>query len=162
MKKISLLLTIIIATSFSVFSQNNMKVSLAEWSLHRTLNNGAITNLDFPGVAKTRYNIDAVEYVSSFFKDKAEDKLYLKKLKAECRKYGVKSLLIMIDGEGNLADTSYAVRTKTVENHQKWVKAAKFLGCHSIRVNVRGEGSMDEVKKAAIDGLSRLCDFAKP
>ena len=119
-----------------------------------------MTNLDFPKIAKTKYNLDGVEYVSIFFKDKAEDTEYLTKLKAECTKYGVKSLLIMIDDEGNLADTSLTVRQKAVENHYKWVKAAQFLGCHSIRVNARGEGTMEQVQAAAIDGLSKLSDYA--
>jgi Xylose isomerase-like TIM barrel. len=66
----------------------------------------------------------------------------------------------MVDDEGNLADTSAAVRQKAVENHYKWVKAAQFLGCHSIRVNARGVGTMDQVQRAAIDGLSKLSDYA--
>lgn len=147
----------------SSFAQKQVfKVSLAEWSLNRSLFKGTISNLEFPGIAKTKYGVDAVEYVSTFFKDKAEDTEYLTKLKDECTKYGVRSLLIMIDGEGNLADTSLIVRTKAIENHYKWVKAAKFLGCHSIRVNVRGSGTTDQVKAAAIDGLSKLSDFAAP
>jgi sugar phosphate isomerase/epimerase len=124
------------------------------------LGKGEMTNLDFPKIAKTVYNLDAVEYVSTFFKGKAEDTEYLKSLKDTCTKYGVKSLLIMVDGEGNLADTSAAVRQKAVENHYKWVKAAQFLGCHSIRVNARGVGTMNQVQRAAIDGLSKLSDYA--
>ena len=146
----------------NVSGQNKLKVSLAEWSLHNTLNEGKMTNLDFPRISKTLYNIDAVEYVNSFFIDKAEDMTYLANLNAECKKYGVKSLLIMIDGEGALADTSAIVRTKTIQNHYKWVKAAQFLGCHSIRVNVYGQGTMEQVKTAAVDGLTRLCDFSLP
>ena len=42
----------------------------------------------------------------------------------------------MIDGEGYLAETDDAKRTQAVENHYKWVEAAKYLGCHSIRVNI--------------------------
>ena len=118
------------------------------------LGKGVMTNLDFPGIAKRKYNLDAVEYVSSFFKGKAEDNQYLTSLKDSCTKYGVKSLLIMVDGEGNLADTSAAARQKAVENHYKWVKAAKFLGCHSIRVNAAGRGTMGQMQAAAIDGLA--------
>ncbi len=147
--------------SFNSFAQNEVfKISLAEWSLHRELGKGTITNLDFPKIAKETYGLDAVEYVSIFFKGKAEDTEYLTSLKNECTKYGVKSLLIMVDGEGNLADTSLATRTKAVENHYKWVKAAKFLGCHSIRVNAAGKGTMDQMKAAAIDGLSKLSEYA--
>lgn len=136
------------------------KISLAEWSLNRSIRKGLLTNMDFPRVAKETYGLDAVEYVSTFFRDKAEDTEYLTQLKNQCEKYGVKSLLIMVDGEGNLADTSYANRTKAVENHYKWVKAAKFLGCHSIRVNANGRGTMGQMQAAAIDGLGRLSAYA--
>src|SRR5690606_15942985 len=74
--------------------------------------------------------------------------------------YGVKNVLLMIDGEGELGSTVEQERLKAVENHYKWVEAAKFLGCHSIRVNAAGEGTPDEVKAAAIDGLGRLSEFA--
>jgi sugar phosphate isomerase/epimerase len=136
------------------------KISLVEWSLNRSIRKGLMTNMDFPRITKETYGLDAVEYVSTFFRDKAEDTQYLTQLKNECDKYGVKSLLIMVDGEGNLADTSMAARTKAIENHYKWVKAAKFLGCHSIRVNAAGRGTMGQMQAAAIDGLSRLSAYA--
>jgi len=46
-----------------------------------------------------------------------------------------------------------------VENHYKWAEAAKFLGCHSIRVNARSEGSWDNQIELAADGLRRLTEF---
>jgi len=163
MKTKALIITILLAgfLSSNLLAQNErFKISLAEWSLHRALWGKKTTNLDFPGITKTEYGLDAVEYVSTFFMGKGEDTEYLTQLKDSCEKYGVKSLLIMVDGEGNLADTSLAARTKAVENHHKWVKAAKFLGCHSIRVNAAGRGTMGQTQAAAIDGLSRLCDYA--
>jgi sugar phosphate isomerase/epimerase len=163
MKIKSYLFVILFAGLINVnsFGQNEKyKISLAEWSLHRTLGKGTITNLDFPRITKKTYGLDAVEYVSIYFKGKGEDNVYLTSLKDSCTKYGVKSLLIMVDGEGNLADTSLAVRTKAIENHYKWVKAAKFLGCHSIRVNAAGKGTMGQMQAAAIDALSRLADYA--
>jgi sugar phosphate isomerase/epimerase len=163
MKNKSLLAVIMLAALAAIATTSqaqNYKISLAEWSLHRGLSNKTITNMDFPRIAKETYGLDAVEYVSTFFRDKAEDMDYLTKLKNECDKYGVKSLLIMVDGEGNLADTSAAARTKAIENHYKWVKAAKFLGCHSIRVNAGGRGTMGQMQAAAIDALSRLSAYA--
>jgi sugar phosphate isomerase/epimerase len=163
MKKRSLLIALLLAaiTSINCFAQEQVyKISLAEWSLNRSLGKGTITNMDFPRIAKETYGLDAVEYVSTFFKGKGEDTEYLTKLKNECEKYGVKNLLIMVDGEGNLADTSLAARTKAIENHYKWVKAAKFLGCHSIRVNAAGKGTMGQMQAAAIDGLSKLSAYA--
>ena len=148
-------------TFLSSFGQEQrFKISLAEWSFHSALWKGEMTNLDFPVIAKTKYNLDAVEYVSTFFKGKGEDTEYLTKLRDICKANGVKSLLIMVDGEGNLADTSLAVRQKAVENHYKWVKAAQFLGCHSIRVNAAGKGTMGQMQLAAIDGLTKLADYA--
>jgi sugar phosphate isomerase/epimerase len=147
-------------SGFNSFGQTpRFKISLAEWSFHVALEKGEMTNLDFPKTAKS-YGLDAVEYVSTFFNGKGEDNEYLTKLKAECTKNGVKSLLIMVDDEGDLGDTSAVARQKAIENHYKWVKAAKFLGCHSIRVNARGKGTMEQVQTAAIDGLSKLSDYA--
>jgi sugar phosphate isomerase/epimerase len=100
--------------------------------------------------------------VSAFFKDKAEDMQYLTNLKDSCTKYGVKSLLIMIDSEGNLADSSAEMRHKAVENHYRWVKAAQFLGCHTIRVNAAGRGTMGQMQAAAIESLTKLADYAAP
>jgi sugar phosphate isomerase/epimerase len=163
MKTRSLLSVILFAAliNVSLIAQEQVyKISLAEWSLNRTLRKGTITNMDFPRIAKETYGLDAVEYVSTFFRDKAEDTEYLTKLKSECDKYGVKSLIIMVDGEGNLADTSLAARTKAVENHYKWVRAAKFLGCHSIRVNAGGRGTMGQMQAAAIESLGRLSGYA--
>src|SRR5262249_32741833 len=116
------------------------KISLAEWSLHKTLFGGKLDNLDFPKTAKEEFGIEAVEYVNQFFKAKAKDQAYLAELKKRGDDLGVKHVLIMIDGEGNLGDPDEAKRKTAVENHYKWVEAAKFLGCHSIRVNAASEG----------------------
>ncbi len=134
-------------------------ISLAQWSLHRTLFAKEITNLDFPRVARQTYGIDGIEYVNSFWKDKAKDEGYLKDLRDRCNSEGVKSILIMCDGEGALGDPDNAKRTTAVENHYKWVDAAKYLGCHSIRVNAQSSGTWSEQMKLAADGLHRLCEF---
>lgn len=135
-------------------------ISLAEWSLHKELFAKKITNLDFPELAKKEFGISIVEYVNQFFKDKAEDKTYLAELLKRAKDNGVKNNLIMIDGEGGLGDTDTAARNKAVENHYKWVEAAKFLGCKTIRVNAFGRGSNEDVAKAAIEGLGKLGEFA--
>lgn len=137
------------------------KISLAEWSLHKSLFAKQMTNLDFPVTAKNDFGIDAIEYVNQFFKDKATDKTYLLELKNRCNTEGVKSLLIMCDGEGELGHPENEKRKTAVENHFKWVEAAKFLGCHSIRVNAGGSGSREELAKTATDGLHQLSAFAK-
>ncbi len=135
-------------------------ISLAQWSLNRALFAGKLTNMEFPEYTVKQFDIHAVEYVNQFFKDKANDREYLGELLQRTNDLGVQNVLIMVDGEGNLGASDDAERQTAVENHYKWVEASKFLGCHAIRVNAAGEGSPEEVKAAAIDGLSRLSEFA--
>jgi sugar phosphate isomerase/epimerase len=136
------------------------EISLAEWSLHRTIFSGKMTNLDFPRVAKQDFGIDAIEYVNQFFKDKANDKSYLRDLNDRCKSEGVRSVLIMCDGEGATGDPDQAARMKAVENHYKWVDAARFLGCHSIRVNAYSKGTPEEQARLCADGLAKLGEYA--
>jgi L-ribulose-5-phosphate 3-epimerase len=134
-------------------------ISLAQWSLNRRLFAGDLDPLDFPLFAKSNFGIMAVEYVNQFFMDKAEDRRWLTELKQRCDDEGVRSVLIMCDREGNLGDPDAAARTKAVENHFKWVEAAQFLGCHSIRVNAGSAGTWEEQRAHATDGLRRLSEF---
>lgn len=138
------------------------RISLAQWSLHRTIFDKKLDNLDFAKVAKTEFGIEGVEYVNQFFKDKAKDESYLAEMKKRAADHGVTSLLIMVDGEGNLGDPNGDKRKQTVENHKKWVDAAKFLGCHSVRVNAGSSGTYEEQQKLAADGLRMLSEYAKP
>lgn len=145
-----------------VFSQEkaaaSFKISLAQWTINRELKSGKIDNLDFAKVAHD-HEIYAVEYVNQFFMNKAKDESYLAEMKARAEDNGVKSLLIMCDREGNIGNPDAAKRKQTVDNHRKWIDAAKFLGCHSIRVNAASAGSWDEQVKLAADGLAQLTEF---
>jgi L-ribulose-5-phosphate 3-epimerase len=138
------------------------RISLAQWSLHRELQSKALDHLDFAKVARQVYGIEAVEYVNTFFKDKAGDAAYLAEMNRRARDLGVYQHLIMCDGEGRLGDPDPAARTQAVENHYKWVAAARTLGCATIRVNAASEGTFDEQMSRAADGLRRLCEFADP
>jgi len=136
-------------------------ISLAQWSLNRQFFGGKLNALDFAKVTKEEFDLDAIEYVNQFFKDKANDEAYLGQLKSRAADHGVKSLLIMVDGEGSLGHGGTAERNKAVLNHHKWADAAKFLGCHSIRVNAAttGNGSFEEKQKLAADGLRSLSEY---
>lgn len=134
-------------------------ISLAEWSFHKALFSHKMDNLDFAKIARERFGISAIEYVNQFFKDKAKDAKYLAELNKRAGDFGVKQLLIMCDGEGALGDADDAKRTQAVENHYKWVDAAKTLGCHSIRVNAQSSGKPEEAMKLAADGLRRLTEY---
>jgi sugar phosphate isomerase/epimerase len=137
-------------------------ISLAEWSLHRTLGAGALDHLDFPRTARHDFGIDAVEYVNSLFEDRSTAAGYLAELKTRCDANGVRSVLIMCDGEGAIGDPDGAARRQAVENHRRWIEAARFLGCHSIRVNAQSTGSPDEQRRLAADGLRALVELAAP
>src|SRR4029078_4638243 len=138
------------------------KISLAEWSFHRAIQAKKLDNLDFPALAKKECGIDCVEYVNQFFMDKGKDKAYWAELKKRCDDIEVKSGLIMCDDGVQLGDPDEAKRKTAAETHFQWVEMAKFLGCHSIRVNARWRGTDDEQSDRIADGLRRLCEFAKP
>lgn len=140
----------------------NFKISLAQWSFHKRLfgrQEPKLDNLDFAKEAHS-FGINAVEYVNIFFKDKANKTTYLAEMKKRAEDLGVKSLLIMCDDEGGLGDPDRRLRTQAVRNHHKWVRAAKYLGCHSIRVNAYSKGSYDEQLKFAADGLRGISEYA--
>lgn len=142
------------------------KVSLAEWSLRDWIRSGKMTNLDFPKVAQSEFGINAVEYVTGFFDDKAEDMTYLKELKQRADDLGVRNVLIMVDmwaDHGTLASADAGRRKTAAGNHRKWVDAAEFLGCHAIRVNAHGyeEASYQDARDYFVDGLSQLVEYGK-
>lgn len=139
------------------------RISLAEWSLHKALFSKQIDHLDFPRVAKVDFGLNGIELVNQFFKDKARDRAYLASFKQRATDLNVETLLIMVDGEGALGDPDPKAQAKAVENHHPWVEAAKFLGCHSIRVNAetRNEGSFEDQMHRAADGLRQLSQYAK-
>jgi sugar phosphate isomerase/epimerase len=134
------------------------KISLAEWSLHKALWAKQMTNLDFPVKAAKEFGISGLEYVSTFFKDTSTE--YLNELLKITKDNNTTNVLIMVDGMGSMADKDEATRNKAVDNHHRWVEAAKFLGCHSIRVNAAGKGTETEMADAAVDSLAKLATFA--
>ena len=136
-------------------------ISLAQWSLHKSFWAGKLDNLDFAQYTKETFNIDAVEYVNQFFSDKATDRAYLSQMNQRADDNGVKNQLIMIDAEGNLASLDEKSRLKAVDNHYKWIDAAKFLNCHTIRVNAAGKGDRTAVANAAVDSLGRLSEYGE-
>jgi L-ribulose-5-phosphate 3-epimerase len=136
------------------------KISLAQWSLHRAFSGGDLDPKDFAAIAMDTYGIDAVEYVNGFYVDSVLDESSWNGLKARASDAGVQSLLIMVDDEGDLGGADDAMRWHAVENHYKWVNAAKILGCHSIRVNAFGDPDRETFKQALVDGMGRLAEYA--
>lgn len=145
-----------------------IEISLAQWSLHRTLYSGKLDNLDFPAKTRNDFGISAVEYVNGFFGGRtmdfraaAKSAAYLKELLKRSQDTGVVNHLIMVDEEGPLADANKNKRLPAVDNHKKWIEAARFLGCQTVRVNLHGDGSPEAKKSASVDSLGRLADMAQ-
>ena len=139
------------------------KLSLAEWSLHKAIFNKSMDPLDFAEKAK-ELGFEGLEYVSQLYTESIKEigmDSVLKVLKSNSEKFGMQNVLIMVDGEGPMASTNEKERNKAVENHYKWVDAAQYLGCHSIRVNAHGEGNAEEVANAAVKGLTKLSEYAE-
>lgn len=137
------------------------KYSLAQWSFHEALQSGQMDNLDFAQAAAD-LGFEGVEYVSQFFQDKAEDIQYLNEMKAKADEAGIKNVLIMVDDEGDLAHQDSLMRDQYAQGHFKWVDAAKYLGCHAIRVNLFGEmHDRDAWIKYATDGLGKLAKYGE-
>ena len=182
---------IILATAAGCFTRRAFggqsawfSISLAQWSLHRTFFGKGLSGgfgafgqalrthpdsvlqgdrhpLEFAAIARGQFDVDAVEYVNTFFYGHAEDIEYLNELKSRAADNGVRSLLIMIDAVGALGATDSDERNAAVEAHRPWLRAAEHLGCHAIRVNAASSGAKAEQQKLAADGLSALAEHAR-
>ena len=138
------------------------KISLAQWSLSKPMIEGKMDPMDFAKKAH-EMGFSGIEYVSGLYTSKVDEvglAAVLDTLKARSETYNVENVLIMIDGEGDLATSDNAERNMAVENHKKWVDAAQFLDCHSIRVNLFGSNDEETWKNNSIDGLKKLGEYA--
>jgi sugar phosphate isomerase/epimerase len=140
--------------------QKALQISLAQWSLHRSFNDGILDPVNFASIAMEKYGIDAVEYVNGLYPGKASDEAFWNSMKKRSSDAGVKNLVLMVDDEGDLGTASEKERLKSVENHYKWVHVAKLLGCPTMRVNAFGDSDREIYRLAIMDGMSRLADYA--
>ncbi len=144
------------------------KLSLAQWSMHKMIREEGVDPYSFAEKAKN-WGFEGLEYVSQLYDPELSDANYseeamaafVEKSNAEAKKHSLKNVLIMIDGQGNLAVSDEAERNETVEKHKKWVDAAAAMGCHAIRVNLNGSTDPEEWKKNSVDGLTKLATYAK-
>ncbi|MCW5519086.1 sugar phosphate isomerase/epimerase [Aureitalea sp. L0-47] len=138
------------------------KLSLAQWSLHHRYEAEDANPFNFSKDAK-ELGFDAVEYVSQLYDKQVESlgfETVIDSLKAENQRHGVACVLIMVDGEGDLADPDEEARNLAVENHKKWIDAASKLGGHSIRVNTFGTNDPEVWSETVVDGLKKLSEYA--
>lgn len=144
------------------------KLSLAQWSLHNAIQKGDLNPYDFAAKAK-ELGFEGIEYVNQLYKDvtEAKDKnsalkQFIAQSNAQAKVHGVENILIMIDGEGDLAVPSVSKRNKAIENHKTWVEVAAAMGCHSIRINLFGERDEQAWKAQSAESMRKLGEFAAP
>jgi sugar phosphate isomerase/epimerase len=118
------------------------EISLAQWSLHRALKEGKLDNLDYPKYTKETFGIHAIEWVNQFFFVEHGTLGYQPK------------------DQAYLPDA--VKRTAAVEGHYAWLDAAKFLGCHSLRVNAASDPTLNPEMQSDLctEGLRRLSEKA--
>lgn len=144
------------------------KLSLAQWSINRMIRNEGVDPYTFAEKAKG-WGFTGLEYVSQLYNGTLQPAGYsaaamqefVEKCNAEAGKHGLQNVLIMVDGQGNLAVSDEAERVAAVENHYKWVDAAEAMGCHAIRVNLAGSDDPEQWVPNSIDGLTRLGTYAR-
>jgi len=136
------------------------KISLAQWSLNKAFFDGSLDAKDFASITKNDYGISGIEYVNQFYSKDATNEKFWADMAKRAADVGVESLIMMVDEKEKLGDPNDKKRKTAVEDHYKWVNAAKILGCHSVRVNAFGDANREVLKTTLVDGLGRLTDYA--
>ncbi|MFZ5926125.1 MAG: sugar phosphate isomerase/epimerase family protein [Acidobacteriota bacterium] len=145
-------------------ASGRFKVSLAEWSIHRLIQQGKATNMDFPRIARDN-DCEGLEFVNTLWASPTAG--YIARLKKRMVETGTKPVLIMVDDEGQLGHSDPAARRKAVRNHHKWVDIAAELGCHSIRTNMHSDitpkspAENETVLGYCADSFRSLCEYAR-
>lgn len=157
-----------VLTNFSANSTPFFKLSLAQWSLHNAIWKKQLNPYDFTAKAK-ELGFEGVEFVNQLYPEvmKSNDKTaalkqFISKLNTAAKNQGVENVLIMIDGEGDLAVPGVSERNQAIENHKAWVETAAAMGCHSIRINLFGERNEIAWKDQAAESMRKLGEFAAP
>ena len=135
------------------------QISLGQWTFHRALSAKQLDPLDFARKAE-ELGFQGVDYVNVFFKDKAGDRAYLAEMKKRSEGAGLVNDLILVDAEGAIGAPDPAARVQALDNHKRWVEAAKALGCRGIRINAESNGTPAEQRALIIEGVRALTEFA--
>ena len=152
--------------SASTNNKDQLKISLAQWSLNKAIKSGELSPLDFAKKARS-FDIDAIEYVSGLYTNHTDilKKISMQKLSKELLKrsddYGIDNVLIMIDSQGSLASSNKKERLKAIDNHKKWIDFSYEIGCETMRVNLSGETKLDRWTENSIKSLTELSDYNK-
>jgi hypothetical protein len=137
-------------------------ISLAQWSLVEEVRAGKWKTIDFAKIAREDFGLNGIEYVNTLLEVPTED--YLKELKKNAENHNVTNVLIMVDAEGDGCMPTKEGRRQFEINHRKWIDAAHYLGCTSIRTNCRGPETVNktEALKWAAESYNLLLEYAVP
>lgn len=139
-------------------------ISLAAWSINRSFFVAKRwKNLDLPRICREDFGVNGLEFVNQFFENPVMG--YLNQLKKNADTHGVTLVLIMVDGEGDMAARDRTERINAAIAHRKWVDIAHYLGCHAIRCNMGGprqnwKQDTDLVSRAA-ESFNHLVEYAR-
>ncbi|MBU86945.1 MAG: xylose isomerase [Flavobacteriaceae bacterium] len=147
-------------------SNNSLKISLAQWSLNKSIKSGKLSPLDFAKKARS-FGIDAIEHVSTLYTRHSDvtKKMPMYKLAKElvmrADDFGIENFLIMIDGQGNLASSNRPSRLSAIDKHKRWIDFAVSIGCKTLRLNLNGSKRLDKWTSNSIKSLFSLSNYNK-
>ena len=150
------------STNFAKFNSiENLKISLAQWSLNKSIKNGKLPILDFAKKARS-FDIEGIEFVSGLYTRDTDilDRMSMNSLAKELIKrsddYGIDNVLFMIDNQGDLASSNKNERFQAIDNHKRWIDLSAEIGCKTMRVNLNGEKDLNKWTKNSVKSLTAL------
>ena len=150
------------STNFVKFNSiENLKISLAQWSLNKSIKNGKLPILDFAKKARS-FDIEGIEFVSGLYTRDTDilERMSMDSLAKELIKrsddYGIDNVLFMIDNQGDLASSNKNERLQAIDNHKRWIDLSAEIGCKTMRVNLNGENDLNKWTKNSVKSLTAL------
>ena len=150
------------STNFIKFNSiQNLKISLAQWSLNKSIKTGKLPILDFAKKARS-FGIEGIEFVSGLYTRDTDilQRMSMNSLAKELIKrsddYGIDNVLFMIDNQGDLASSKKNERLQAIDNHKKWIDLSAEIGCKTMRVNLNGEKDLNKWTKNSVKSLTAL------
>ena len=145
-------------------SIKNFKISLAQWSLNKSIKKGNLPILDFAKKARS-FNIEGIEFVSGLYTRDTDilERISMNSLAKELINRsddnGIDNVLFMIDGQGDLASSNKNNRFQAIDNHKRWIDFSAKIGCKTMRVNLNGEKDLKKWTKNSVKSLTTLNEY---
>ena len=145
-------------------SIKNFKISLAQWSLNKSIKKGKLPILDFAKKARS-FNIEGIEFVSGLYTRDTDilERISMNSLAKELINRsddnGIDNVLFMIDGQGDLASSNKNNRFQAIDNHKRWIDFSAKIGCKTMRVNLNGEKDLKKWTKNSVKSLTTLNEY---